>query len=283
MVSIVKRLLCFLCGTFCAGLAHSQSQPLVIVDNIAISHEAKGWRVIDASTMPLKFNLIKGDLIVRIDGKNAADAGPMMIASLMNEWNSNSINMFIERGGLRMETRLRDIASGDLQPAGVNPFRHVAKGFSAPDADFQDIDGQPVSLGQYQGKWLLIEFMATWCAPCIDATPKIANIATQNQLNLLTIAINDKPAAVRRVQQRYRIDTPIAMMQLESQLPIDFGITTNRWTGQVPAVVLIRPDGEIALIEIGCFDSVQFEKTLHYAMSANAEEATNEVRCSCGR
>ena len=138
----------------------------------------------------------------------------------------------------------------------------MASGFSAPDAEFNDIDSQPLTLEQFKGKWLLIDFMATWCAPCMEALPKVLSSADHNQLSLLMVALNDKADAVRRMRQSYEIRSPIAMMGPMAQLPIDFGIATNLWTGQIPAYVLIRPDGEVALIAIGTLTRTTSERQL---------------------
>lgn len=271
----MKRLiLCasvLLCGQH---LACSQSEPIVAVDNIAVVHEHNGWRVTKASTTPIHFNLLKGDLIVRIDGKNAADTGPMIIASLLNEGYRRKINLFIERGDLRMEIGLREIRAQDYDPASPNPFRHVANGFSAPDAEFADIDGHALTVENFRGKWLLINFMATWCAPCMDALPKVLSVAEHNDLslNLLTVALNDKAEAIRRMQKNFEIDSPIVMMGPMAQLPIDFGITTNLWTGQVPALVLVRPDGDVALIDIGGIDADHIGKTIECLMGCKPDE-----------
>jgi peroxiredoxin len=269
---MAKKLLVL--AVFCGLLAHSQSQPVVVVDNIAIAHEQKGWRVIGVSTTPIHFNLIKDDLIVRIDGKNASETGPMIMASLFNEGHRRSIHLFIERGDLRMEIALRQIASADFDPVGANPFRHVAPGFSAPDAAFPDIDGKPLTLDQFRGKWLLIYFMQTKCASCMNTLPKVLSAAEHNDLslNLLIVAINDNLEMIRRMQKGYGINWPIAPMQGMSQLPVDFGVTTNLWTGQIPALVLIRPDGEIALIEIGGFDPDQIQHSIEYLMKDKAEQ-----------
>jgi thiol-disulfide isomerase/thioredoxin len=275
MIGNMKRLFLCVCVAFCAHLAHSQSEPIVMVDNIAVTHEQKGWRVIDASTMPIRFELIKGDLILRIDGKNAAETGPMMMASLFNEGDRRDINLFVERGGLRIETKLREIGRGDYDPVGTNPFRHVASGFSAPDAEFKDIDGKPLTLEQFKRRWLLIDFMATWCPPCMERLPNVLNVVDHNDLslNLLMVALHDKTEAVRRMKQKYAITWPIAMAQIMSPLPIDFGVTTNRWTGQIPALVLIRPDGGVVLIEMGCGDASRVEKTIGGLISSKADEA----------
>ena len=97
-MTITKKLFLCINVVLCSHLVHSQSQPIVVVDNLTVTHEQNGWRVIDASTTPIHFNLIKGDLIVRIDGKNAAESGPMTMASLFNQGDRRQIHLFIERG-----------------------------------------------------------------------------------------------------------------------------------------------------------------------------------------
>jgi thiol-disulfide isomerase/thioredoxin len=269
----MKRLFLCILIALCAHLAYAQSEPIVAVDNLAVTHEHKGWRVTSVSTTPIHFNLLKGDLIVRIDGKNAAETGPMIMASLFNAEYRRNPNLFIERGGLRMEIELRQIPAQDYSPVNSNPFKHVASGFSAPDAEFNDIDNQPLTLEQFKGKWLLIDFMATWCPPCMESLPKVLSTADRDQLSLLMVALKDKEEAVRRMKQSYKIKSPVAMMQPMAQMPVDFGITTNLWTGQIPALVLIRPDGEVALIAIGAFDTNQIGKTIDCLISCKANEA----------
>jgi thiol-disulfide isomerase/thioredoxin len=269
---LMNKLALSFCIALSAHLAYAQSEPTVAVDNIAVTHEHKGWRVTEASTTPIHFNLVKGDLIVRIDGKNAADTGPMIMASLFNEGYRRKINLFIDRNGLRMETGLREIPTQDYEPVGANPLKHVASGFIAPDAEFSDIDNQPVTLDQFKGKWLLIDFMGTWCPPCREGLPKVLSIAESDQLSLLMVAINDKAEALRRMKQINRIASPIAMMPWMAQLPISFGITTSRYTGQIPAYVLVRPDGQIALIAIGAIDAKHLGKTIDCIMNCKASE-----------
>jgi thiol-disulfide isomerase/thioredoxin len=226
--------------------------------------------VINASTTPIHFNLIKDDLIIRIDGKNAAETGPMQMASLLNEGKRQGINLFIKRGDRHMEILLRDIKSEDYDPAGPYPFRHVALGFSAPDAEFNDIDNQPLTLEQFKGKWLLIDFVGTWCAPCMETLPEVLSSTERDQLSLLIVALRDKAETVRRMQQSYKIRSPIVMMGPMAQLPIDFGVSTNLFTCQIPAYVLISPDGEVALIAIGAIDADHIGPVIDGLMSNKA-------------
>lgn len=274
MGGIMKKLLLCLSLALCAHFACAQSQPIVEVDNISITHEPKGWRVVNASTTPIHFNLMKGDLIVRIDGKNASETGPMQMASLLNEGYRRAVRLFIERGVLRSEINLREIPTQDYSPVGANPFRHVASGFNAPDFELKDIDGKPVTLEQFRDKWLLIDFMATWCPPCQETLPQLLSVVNRTQVSLLMVALNDKAESVQRLRQSYRIDAPIAMTQITSQLPIDFGIATNRWEAQVPGWVLLRPNGEVALIKIGLNKPDRLERAIQSLMNSKTEEVS---------
>lgn len=268
----MKRLPIYLYTALCASVLNAQSQPIVAVDSVTVVREQKGWRVVDVRPSPIHFNLATGDLIVRIDGKNASETGPMQLASLMNEQFRREIDLFIERGDQRQETALRQIRGEDYAPVGANPFKHVARGFSAPEMDLVDIDRQPVTLDQFKDKWLLIDFIGTWCAPCMRTMPKLLDVINRRQLSLVMVALGDKEESVRHLRQRYNIRTPIVMAKWTDQMPIAFGIATNRWTGQIPGLVLIRPNGEVALIEIGVNDPANTDKTIEGLMGDSASE-----------
>jgi thiol-disulfide isomerase/thioredoxin len=68
---------------------------------------------------------------------------------------------------------------------------------AAPGFTLDDMDGKSHSLSDYRGKWVLINFWATWCPPCRKEIPEFIALQKQyaaNGLQFIGIAIDDQDA-----------------------------------------------------------------------------------------
>jgi thiol-disulfide isomerase/thioredoxin len=233
--------------------AAAHPQPAVVVANIAIVHEEHGWRVQEKRPGSIHWNLVKGDLIIRIDGKNAAETGPMQMASYFNEGYRRGIKAYIERMTFGQEITLRDIPTQDYSPVGAKPFARAAKGFSAPDLEFATLNNGPNTFEQYKGKWLLIDFGASWCPPSVERLPEILSLAEKEKDRMAVVAVemDYKPKAIQELIEHFQIKIPVAAMNYMSPLPIQLGVSAIDYFAELPAFVLIQPDGEVALIIVG--------------------------------
>jgi thiol-disulfide isomerase/thioredoxin len=87
-------------------------------------------------------------------------------------------------------------------------------GRRAPEFVRRDLTGHSLDLAQLHGKVVLLNFWATWCAPCQIEMPMFARWQEQygpQQLAVIGISMDDNSEPVRRMMHAQRIDYPVAM------------------------------------------------------------------------
>jgi cytochrome c biogenesis protein CcmG/thiol:disulfide interchange protein DsbE len=102
------------------------------------------------------------------------------------------------------------LAAGARPGHGAEPLL----GKKAPEFTRTDLNGHTVSLAQLRGKVVLLNFWATWCAPCEVEMPVFS--AWQRQygpqgLRVVGISMDDGAAPVRKAVARLKLDYPVAM------------------------------------------------------------------------
>ena len=113
-----------------------------------------------------------------------------------------------------------------------------------PDLEFRDLDGRAQKLSQWDGKLVLLNFWATWCAPCLKEIPHLVEMQREygpRGLQVVGLAI-DQRELVTRFAERLRINYPIMLGEAEL-----FGVMDQLGDelGALPFSVLIAPDGRI--------------------------------------
>ena len=107
----------------------------------------------------------------------------------------------------------------------------------------KDINDNNVSLSQYKNRWLLVNFWATWCAPCREEIPELNELANTNKkIQLVGIAIDE----IESVKQ-FLNKTPIHYDSLISNdmNGVEISKSLGNEKGVLPFTVLITPDGKI--------------------------------------
>jgi len=120
------------------------------------------------------------------------------------------------------------------------------------DFTLPDLQGSNRSLSEWQGKVILLNFWATWCAPCREEVPLF--VALQNQysakgLQVIGVAMDSKSAVVRFAKE-FNINYPL-LIGNENLIPLmkRYG---NPYSS-LPFSVLIRTDGSIVHRKIGAY------------------------------
>jgi thiol-disulfide isomerase/thioredoxin len=115
------------------------------------------------------------------------------------------------------------------------------KGQVAPSFQVVTTSGQKLSLANYRGSVLVIEFFATWCGGCKDSLPHLANLQKQfggQGLHILGLNVGqgDTLEDVRKFVVKKKIGYPVAMAN-EDLVYDDYGIR------MVPTLLVINKKG----------------------------------------
>jgi peroxiredoxin len=127
-----------------------------------------------------------------------------------------------------------------LAPLGL----HAAPRAGQPAPNFKVIttSGQPVSLENYRGYVLIVDFFATWCRPCRESIPHLIEMNRKygkQGLQVLGLSADeDGERLVKAFADEHRITYPIALAG-ESTL-VDFGVRS------VPVMFIIDKKGKVA-------------------------------------
>ena len=83
----------------------------------------------------------------------------------------------------------------------------------AADFKLEDMQGRTLSLSDYRGKWVLVNFWATWCPPCLAEIPELKALAASHKdIVVIGIAMEyGSPGIVADFVRKHRIGYPIVL------------------------------------------------------------------------
>ncbi len=119
----------------------------------------------------------------------------------------------------------------------LQPGRH------APDFTLTDLEGQPVSLSQFRGKVVLLDFWASWCGPCIGDLPFLRKIKKQTAgqpVVFVNLSLDSSDAAWRKAIEKHGIEGVHVRSGASGS-----GATSAYNVRGIPAYFLVDPQGMI--------------------------------------
>lgn len=163
----------------------------------------------------------------------------------------------------------REANSLPAQPAAPAGVHVLAVGDSASDYALPNLAGQATTLAKWHGKVVLLNFWATWCAPCRSEMPMLSKLQREqaaNGLQVVGIAM-DQPASAAAFLKQMPVDYPILIGIDADPVPTTtFGDTA----GLLPYSVLIGRDGRILASKLGALDEATIKDWLDDANATGA-------------
>ncbi len=148
--------------------------------------------------------------------------------------------------------------------ATVLPVWSQAATAGKPALKVDTLDGQTFDLAAHKGRWVIVNFWATWCSPCIKEMPDIsAFVASRKDVAAIGLAWEDTDKAeVEAFAKAHPVSYPLALVDLD-HAPGDFEAPRG-----LPTTYLIAPDGSVAKVFTGPITGEDLAK----AMQAYAKD-----------
>jgi cytochrome c biogenesis protein CcmG/thiol:disulfide interchange protein DsbE len=140
----------------------------------------------------------------------------------------------------------------------------------APAIAGATLDGGSFDLADHRGRWVVVNFFATWCIPCLEEHPELVAFdeahAATGDASVVSILFDDEPDDAREVFAKRGGDWPVVIDD-EGAVGVAYGVA------RVPESFLVAPDGTVVQRLVGGVTRAQLDGILAQYEAAAAGEA----------
>ena len=135
-------------------------------------------------------------------------------------------------------------------PAQAQPLKPWT-GSTTPALELAALDGKTQSLDDYRGRVVLVNFWATWCAPCLEEMPSIEKLRRSfdaRRFAVLAVNVGEGPAKATAFAEKVQLGGFNILLDRDLK-------TSKAWGARVlPATFIVDPDGKVRYSHYGAID-----------------------------
>jgi len=158
--------------------------------------------------------------------------------------------------GVAVAVLIAVIASA--QPSSEVEGKSPLLGGLAPAISGPGLDGGHLSLGEFRGKWVLVNFMATWCEPCQKEMPQLQKFWQQHSKrgDAVVLTVADDPGNVGQLRAFLRAKRAGWPAVNDPSATVSYGLQG------LPSSFLVAPDGTVYWYLLGEVRASQLDSLL---------------------
>lgn len=154
--------------------------------------------------------------------------------------------------------------------AGEGGRRSQLIGQLAPSISGETLEGGTFDLASQRGRWVIVNFFATWCTPCIVEHPELVTFQERHRelgdASVVSVVFDDDPDDARRFFEDRGGDWQVVVDE-DRSVAVAYGVP------QVPESFVVAPDGTVLYLFTGGVTAAQLDEVIEQYEAAARDAA----------